>query len=257
MENKFELKRKQESRIFAGLILVVIGASLLLRNIGFPLPYWLFSWPVLLIIIGIYSGAKHGFRNNAWFIMVGIGAFFLVDKFIPGLTLQPYFWPIVIIVVGIIFIIRPHKSYKFDYRNNKLTDEPGTSESTGFNQSIFSKVDTDSSDFLKVTSVFSGVNKNVVSKNFQGGKISCVFGGADIDLTKAEIFGRTELYLEVVFGGVKLVTPPHWTVLNEVDGVFHGIDDKRKFTSSIDTSPEKVLVLRGSVVFGGVEIRSY
>jgi hypothetical protein len=61
----------------------------------------------------------------------------------------------------------------------------------------------------------------------------------------------------VVFGGVKLVVPPHWTVYNELDGVFHGVDDKRKFNTVTGSPTEKIVVLKGSVVFGGIEIRSY
>jgi len=257
MESKFEGKRKHEGRIFAGLILIVVGAALLLRNAGFPLPYWLFSWPMLLIIIGLYSGVKHNFKNNAWFILIGIGAFFLADRFIPGLTLEPYFWPILIIVVGVIFIVRPDRSHRFDYKRNRFKDDADQKEKNLFGDTVFSNTETDASDLIGVTSVFSGVKKNVVSKNFQGGKISCVFGGADIDLTKAEIQGKTDLQLEVVFGGVKLIIPPHWTIINEIDGIFHGIDDKRKFATTANASPEKMLILRGSVVFGGVEIKSY
>ena len=66
MENNFSDKRKDEGRIIGGLILVGVGAALLLRNTGFPLPYWLFSWPMILILIGIYSGVKHNFRNSRW-----------------------------------------------------------------------------------------------------------------------------------------------------------------------------------------------
>ena len=101
------------------------------------------------------------------------------------------------------------------------------------------------------------MQRNVVSKNFQGGKISCVFGGADINLTQADINGKVEIKFEVAFGGTKLIVPPHWTVYNEIEGVFHGVDDKRKFNAATGISPEKILVLKGSVVFGGVEIRSY
>jgi len=109
MENKFRGERKDEGRIIAGLILVGVGAALLLRNTGFPMPYWLFSWPVILILVGIYSGIKHHFRNNSWMVMIAVGGFFLVDKIIPGLSLTPYFWPVLIIALGVIFILRPKK----------------------------------------------------------------------------------------------------------------------------------------------------
>ena len=115
----------------------------------------------------------------------------------------------------------------------------------------------DGSEVLKVDSVFSGVQRKVMSKNFQGGKVNCVFGGADVDLSQADINGKVEIKFDVVFGGAKIIVPPHWNIYNQIDGAFHGVDDKRKFNASVGMDPQKTLVLRGSLVFGGVEIKSY
>lgn len=109
MEDNFKDKRRSESRIFTGLILVMVGAAFLLRNSGFPLPHWLFSWPMLLIVIGIYSGFKHSFRNNTWIILICVGGFFMVDRFVPDVRLAEDFWPVVIIAMGVLFIVRPDR----------------------------------------------------------------------------------------------------------------------------------------------------
>jgi hypothetical protein len=255
MDNNFKEKNKPEGRIFAGLILVAVGAVLLLRNSGFPLPRWLFTWPMILILVGIYSGIKHNFKNNGWLIMIGVGGFFLADKLIPGLSMEPYFWPILIIAVGILFILRPKRNKQWGCNNSQPT-QAGNITAGAWQKNEETRYEPDDNDFLKMSSVFSGVQKSIVSKNFQGGKLSCVFGGADIDLAQADIHGRIEIKFEVVFGGVKLIIPPHWTVINEIDGVFHGIEDKRRYKTESGTNPEKVVVLRGSVVFGGVEIKS-
>ena len=115
----------------------------------------------------------------------------------------------------------------------------------------------DKGDFIKIDSVFSGVNRTILSKNFQGGKIACVFGGAEIDLTQADITGTVTIKMEVVFGGVKLIVPSNWGVQSDIDGAFHNVDDKRKYNSAITADPNKMLILRGSAVFGGVEVKSY
>lgn len=256
MENNKNFKNRESGRIAGGLLLVAVGAALLLRNIGFVIPGWLFSWPMILILVGIYSGFKHHFRNNSWLVLIGVGGFFLVNEFIPNLGLEPLFWPLVIIGAGVIFILRPGKNnwldFKKDMEYNKWKNVPGS----GF-QAAGEDIPADSSDYLMVRSVFSGVVKKVVSKNFQGGRISCVFGGAEIDLSQADINGQIILKLEAVFGGVKLVVPPHWAIQNEVEGVFHGVDDKRRFNPDATINPGKVLMLKGSAVFGGIEIRSY
>ena len=258
MENNFNGKRKEEGRILAGLILVGVGAALLLRNTGFPMPYWLFSWPIILILVGIYSGVKHNFRNSSWMVMIAVGGFFLVDRIIPGLSLAPYFWPVLIIALGVIFIIRPKRDKWTEVSGDEKKDENSSIASIDWKQTkVNSGFTTDSDDFLKVDSVFSGVQRKVVSKNFRAGKVACVFGGVDIDFTQADINGKVEIKFDVVFGGAKIIVPPHWTIYNQIDGAFHGVDDKRKFNASVSMDPEKILVLRGSVVFGGVEIKSY
>lgn len=258
MENNTNLKRKSEGSIFAGVILVLVGGALLLRNTGFPLPYWLFSWPMILITVGIYSGFKSNFRNNGWLIMIAVGGFFLADKIFTNLSLAPYFWPVLIIAVGLIFILRPKtNSWSDQHFYDKKNTDPNYTPAVWEKTNIEGQPAFDNNDFVDIKSVFSGVQKSILSKNFQGGKVTSVFGGSDIDLTQAEIQGKVMLRFEVVFGGVKIVVPPHWTIYNELEGVFHGVDDKRKFHQTGTINPEKVLILKGSVVFGGVEIRSY
>ena len=249
--NQNPIKSNNNGNIIAGLILVGVGVALVLRNMSFPFPEWLFSWPMILILVGIYTGVKHRFRNTAWIILIGIGSFFLFDKFIPGISLEPYFWPVIIIVVGILFILRPRKVYQGNFFDKKDWKRRGTWQAYSSNTGV------DDNDYLDITSVFSGVQRAVLSKNFQGGKISCVFGGAEIDLTQADITGIVTLRMEAVFGGVKLIVPPHWQVINQIDGVFHGVDDKRRAPAGAYTEINKTLVLNGSAVFGGIEIRSY
>ncbi|MEP7145244.1 MAG: DUF5668 domain-containing protein [Ferruginibacter sp.] len=256
MEKNKKFGEGEGGRVIGGLILVAIGAALLLRNMGFFMPVWIFKWPMILIVIGIFIGFKSNFRNNAWFILIAVGGYFLINEFIPELGLRPMFWPIMIIVLGVAFILRPGRNKWVDMKNdpndNKWENLPGTTKDY-----LTGSPSLDSSDYLIIRSVFSGVNKMVVSKNFQGGRISCVFGGAEIDLSQADINGQVMIKLEMVFGGAKLVVPPHWTIQNNIDGAFHAVDDKRSFNPSATINPDKVLILKGSAVFGGIEIRSY
>jgi len=110
---------------------------------------------------------------------------------------------------------------------------------------------------LNISSVFSGVERKILSKNFKGGRIACVFGGAEIDFTQADIQGEVLLKIEQVFGGTKLIVPNNWTVVNDIDGVFHGAEDKRTNFSANTTDPNKVLRVKGSAVFAGIEIKSF
>lgn len=265
MEDNRNIKNRDGARLVGGLILVAVGAALFIRNMGYiDLPYWLFTWPMILILVGIYSGVKHNFSNTGWIIMIAIGSFFLVDDFIPNLKLEPAFWPLVIVGFGILFIIRPgKKNFRREWGGQDLNEREGISgdklsaEHIQFEDQSFNfSGGADKSDYLRIDSVFSGVDRTVLSKNFQGGKIACVFGGAEVDLTQADINGKILLKLDVVFGGVKLMIPGNWSVSSEIEGAFHNVDDKRR-RSPVSPDPNKVLILKGSCVFGGVDIKTY
>jgi len=253
--NQNTTKSNNNGRVVAGFILILVGAAYVMRNMDFPFPDWLFSWPTILILAGFYTGVKHNFRNNGWIILTGLGLFFMVENYFPDIPTRRFFIPIFIIAVGILLIIRPRKhSYNEgigDKFSNKDWAKSGNWQAYGSTSGI------DSNDYLDINSIFSGVQRTILSKNFQGGKISCVFGGAEIDLTQADFSGTAILRLEAVFGGIKLIVPPHWQVMNEIDGVFHGVDDKRRSPAGAYNDINKKLVLKGSAVFGGIEIRSY
>ncbi len=253
INNNNNEQSRETSKIVAGVIIVGVGIVLLMRNMGVLLPYWLFTWPVILILVGIYSGFKHNFKNNSWLIITGVGIFFWISKFIPSLHLEPFFWPLVIIAIGIIYILKPSKkSWNGFKRLNDGKDNRADSSWKGFG----SDEGFDSNDDFKITSVFSGVKRNIISKNFKRGQVTSVFGGAEIDMSQADMMGPSIIKVEVAFGGVSIVVPSNWSVQNDIQGVFHGVEDKRyNATATID--PNKVLVLKGSCAFGGVEIKSY
>jgi fatty acid desaturase len=63
----------KDPRIWSGFILVASGVLLLAYKMGAPIPHWLFTWPVLLIIIGFLGGLKSRFHNPGAFIMMIVG----------------------------------------------------------------------------------------------------------------------------------------------------------------------------------------
>jgi predicted membrane protein len=261
MDNQPTPTNKENSRLFGGLILVTVGAALLLRNMNFGMPNWLLSWPMLLIVIGIFSGIKHNFRNNAWIILIAIGGFFFVSKYVfPGLELARMFWPVIIIGIGLLLILRPRGSnfLSWEERRNRWQQKKNDNDNKGIN-TAFSNTSyrANHDDVLQVRCVFSGIETTMLTKNFQGGTISTVFGGVDVDLTQADFNGNIKLHMDVIFGGVKLLVPAGWVIKNEIDGVFHGVEDKRRQGALFTPDSNKLLVLKGSVLFGGIDIKNY
>jgi hypothetical protein len=112
-----------------------------------------------------------------------------------------------------------------------------------------------SDDFIDSTSIFGGAKKNIISKNFRGGDLVNIFGGTELDLSRADFNGTAEIELTTIFGGTKLIVPSNWDVRSEAVTLFGGLEDKRNMSTS--ENPTKTLVLKGTVIFGGIELKSY
>ncbi|RZA00068.1 MAG: hypothetical protein EOP47_15085 [Sphingobacteriaceae bacterium] len=276
MSNNIEYKKDPHNgKVIAGVILLVVGAALLSRQLDvFFLPRWLFSWPMVLIIPGLYIGAKSNFRKPTWFILVLLGlAFMAMDTFDAS---SGVIWPITFIAFGIWMIIR--RTHK-DKADPWKTTEDGFKEAFGYttaddpitehtvknepaaasnpvNEPQQPPFHVYNDDKLDVVAVFGGVDRVILSKNFKGGEIVNIFGGTEIDFTKADISGQVIVEVTQVFGGTKLIVPPHWHVISDIASVFAGIDDKRMRTAHHINS-DKILVIKGISIFAGINIHSY
>jgi len=78
-----QARRGGYGRLWSGLFFLLIGGVLLLDQMGFPFPDWLFNWHVLLIAVGLFLGFRHNFRGGAWLIMIMVGAFYLAQDNFP------------------------------------------------------------------------------------------------------------------------------------------------------------------------------
>ncbi|MEA1886452.1 MAG: DUF5668 domain-containing protein [Bacteroidota bacterium] len=238
LENRPHRSYSATSKIAIGVVLILLGFMLIIRNTGFMPNYFediIFSWQMLLIAIGFIMTLGTG-NKTPGLIVMAVGGFFIIPEVldIPFRTYR-LFWPAVLIIIGIIVITNARLFRREHWRSETSS----------------------SNDVIDMVNIFGGGERRILSQNFQGGKISCVFGGGEIDLTKARLAeGTHELEIACVFGGVSLVVPPDWNIIIDVTPVLGGFSDDRKTAGSvIDMS--KTLVVRGAVVFGGGEIKGY
>lgn len=207
---------------------------------------------MLLITIGFYVGAKHSFRNLSWMIPVLIGSVFLIDRIVPELYFRPYLWPVAIIAVGLFIIFNPKR---IGGGKRRRQDSWGHSNKMG-NQSASSTADR-GEEYLDSVTIFGGVQKNIVTKDFRGGEVTTFFGGSSINLSQADIKDTAVLELTQIFGGATLIIPANWRLQSEMVSVFGGIEDKRVIQKEQGTEQAKTLVLKGTSIFGGIEIKSF
>ena len=264
------MRAENHDRYWTGIVLLIVGGGLLVQKMGLDLPHWLFTWQTLLIVIGLILGLKHGFRNPVWLILVGIGGFFLMDDIVADINLKPYFWPIMIIGLGLVFLTRPRRRWHIEQDkwdgdqtiptetiNPKPKDQGcGDTNIFGFSNRTGGKSGGSMDETIESVSIFGGVKKVVTSKNFRGGDIVCFMGGAEINLSQADIQGPVTMEIVQGFGGTKLVIPPHWEIRSEAVAIFGAVEDKRPPHPGV-FEPNKVLIIKGTTIFGGIEIKSY
>ena len=237
-EGKPNFVPNHSGRALGGLVLVLFGSLLLANRLHvLDIPPRLF-WDFMMIGLGIFLGARKSFRFGIWIIPILIGSGFILDYYFPEFSMRDYGWPVLIIVFGVYMILKPRRKKNW-----------------GSDWEKWATQSTDSDNMIDSTNVFGGSKRKVVSKDFKGGEITSMFGGSDIDLMQADINGKATLDITNVFGGTKLLVPANWKVKSELVCIFGGVDDKRP--QSNDVSDNRMLLLTGTVIFGGVDIKSY
>lgn len=224
--------------LWGGIILLVAGSMFLLDRLELQVPRWLYSWEMCMIAVGIFIGAKRRFEGSAWIILIVIGTIFLADDIFPfAWNLHRFLWPIVLIAIGLYLITRA-SGRKRPYPEI-VADTTGASPE----------------DMINISSIFCATDRAIITKNLKGGNITTVFGGTELNFMQADIQGTAVIDLVNVFGGIEIVVPSHWEVKLDVATVFGGIEDKRT-VPAIPVSG-KLLVIKGTCIFGGIDMKSY
>ena len=233
-----ENRYSTNNRILIGVVLVLAGLFLVIRNTGF-FPEFIdnviFSWPMLLVAIGLVM-TLGSTEKTGGIIVMAVGGFFMIPLlFRETFHMYNMFWPSIFIIVGVIFIVSRRRGWNAVTTKGVIGD-----------------------DWVDYVNVFSGGERQIVSQNFKGGKITAVFGGIELDLTKAGLApGVSHLEIACVFGGATLIVPDDWHITIEVTPVLGGFTDSRKLSPGRTVDPSKHLVVKGAVVFGGGEVKSY
>lgn len=230
-----ELKRN--NRTIVGLFIILAGFILLMGTMDM-LPsniyYILFSWPMILIAIGIVNLIKKEYVSAL--VMMAIGFFFLSPRLFDHINYNDLFryWPILVILVGVQFIFRKKKPLEVNQHNG------------------------DDADTIDEVDIFGGGVTQIESQNFKGGKITAIFGGGEISMERCKLSEQGAVIdVSVIFGGTKIIVPRDWNVRTEMVSIFGGFSDKRSFFAENNIDPSKTLIIKGVAIFGGGELKNF
>lgn len=219
------------------VILILVGIFLLLENLDIYYLGGLWDyWPLILVGIGVFRLLNSSFRD-----IYGGMMFIIFGGLLLLLTLDVYdfediwqFWPIILILIGGRIIY-----YKV------ILDPEERKQRT-----------TISDDTIDHVAIFGGKEKRVTTNNFKGGNITAMFGGIDLFFGNAKLAqGENVLDVLVMFGGVEIYVPSGWTIITKGFPIFGGFQDARKNPPDEFEVTNDALIIKGLVLFGGLEIK--
>jgi predicted membrane protein len=230
------------NRFIIGILLIIAGFILILRKttvLPEPLDHFIddiiFSWQMLLIVIGVITLAGSD-NKTPGIVLICVGGFFMIPElFTDFFRSFNFFWPALFIVIGAVLLI-----------NSKRIGKT-------LNYTSGSKADT-----IDYINVFSGAERQLITDNFLGGKVTSIFGGGEIDLTRSSLApGDNVIEITCIFGGTTIIVPENWNIILNVTPILGGFSDSRRIGSEVIKDTTRSLTIRGTVIFGGGEIKCH
>lgn len=237
---------QQPSRNIIGIILVAVGAIILADNLylfNYDIGYYLLNWNSILIAVGIVIIANNGNRNAAFILIFagGIGLIARLTGFRFWYFIEEY-WALLLILAGLLIIFKR---------------SGGPEGQNGGKGPHTERTETDE-DKIDISAIFAAPKIKVNSAKFLGGRITAIFGGANVDLRESKLAEGTN-YLETVsiFGGSELRIPSEWNVIDNSFSMFGGVSDSRSPIPKLEdrTGTGRTLIIKGISLFGGNEIK--
>jgi predicted membrane protein len=117
-------------------------------------------------------------------------------------------------------------------------------------------ITTNREDYLNTTTIFGGVKRTILSKDFKGGHIQNIFGSTELDFTYADITGIVTLDISQAFGEITIAVPADWRVETDLVHFCSVVDEDRTYNNRGYNS-SKVLLLKGVSVMAVIDVVSF
>jgi predicted membrane protein len=241
---KTKNSRLRRRGIFAAFIFIFAGFLFLGKNLGIIEPNIfriIFSWQMLLIVIGLLHLLWRHFIMGLLFI--GLGGFFIVPKITQvDSGWIDMWWPVLIIFGGVLFLLKAFSSFnKNSFSHQELQQKSSYNSKDGF---------------VVSENIFGFTQQIVLDPVFKGARLKNVFGATILDLRRTTL-EAAETYIDIkcVFGGMEILVPNEWIVINDLKPAFGGTEDEREIEKEQLNHAHK-LILRGKLTFGGIEIKN-
>ena len=226
-----EPPRRHTPSLVLGICVILFGLALTLDQLNVPHTAFLVKlWPLILVALGATKLRQTEGFSSGGFILVLVGAYLLVANFSPD-GLADSFWPLLLVGFGVFLVMK------------SLRHRRGPAPSAG-----------DAQGRIDVTAIFSGCRRQPQGGPFRGGDATAIFGGIELDLRAAEPAPEPMVVdVFLLFGGGEIRVPPGWSVDVRTTSIFGGVG--HKITDAPADAAMPRLIITGSTIFGGLEIR--
>jgi predicted membrane protein len=215
--------------------LFIIGAGVLFTLDNFEVldaRVYLRYWPVALMAIGLVKigQARGGAGKLAASVFVAAGTWLLLESLGIVHVSVWQLWPVLLVFFGASLVWQGIRGR--GGRGLRSTDANAT---------------------ISGMAVLGGGTRGNNSSRFEGGDLTAVLGGWDIDLRQAAIVGEAVIDVFALCGGIEIRVPEEWTVVGQVTPILGGFDDK---TRAPQAAAAPRLVIRGLAIMGGIEVKN-
>ena len=239
MRFKMSENNQSSGKIFLGGLFIVVGGLFLLRNFDFidlNIAKYLFTFPSILIFIGILT-ILNSSKKMVGSALILVGSALHISRYY-DVDFGEFILPLILIGLGFMILLKRNRTHSIEFRH-----EMGTTQEV-------------KDDKLDDISIFGGSSKFFTSDAFRGGNITAIFGGSEINLSGCKLAeGESIIDVIAIFGGTTIIVPKEWNIIVDIFPLFGGFGNKGKRDPMLVVDKDRVLRIKGVVIFGGGEIK--
>jgi len=220
-----------------GLIIMIVGAVLTFDVLGLLTASTILRfWPLALLAFGLVTLTQANDRGAL--VRGGLMTFFGGWLLLATLHVLPshswrLFWPLLLVIAGATLVAQSMQ--------DRAADPPRG----------------DPTERVNIIGILGGGNRTSTANPFRGGDLVAVMGGGQIDLRRAVIPPGEQAVIDIVsmMGGFEIIVPESWVVDDRTMPIMGGVGNETR-PPAAGAGPAPILVLRGVMFMGGVNIRN-
>ena len=217
---------KKIGNLLWGILLIAIGVIFGLNALGITnINIFFKGWWTLIIII----------PSKMWsfiWLVIGIVLLLCTQNILSFSMISKLIVPFILVMIGLGLIFK-------DTLNKKVADK-------------IKELNQNKGNLEEFCATFGEQKSNFAGQEFNGANVDAVFGGVDLDLTKAIINKDQIINATAIFGGVEIKVPEGVNIKLKSTPIFGGVSNKAQATYN-ENLP--TLYINGTAIFGGVEIK--